>query len=72
MIMEIFIDASSYSAKLAKPFLLATAAACAIRFVWIRALVELRYVLGGGHEAPNMLLTRGHRVSVSTERHGMT
>jgi hypothetical protein len=27
-----------------------------IRFVWIRGLVELRHVLGGGHEALNMLL----------------
>src|SRR5271165_2853905 len=75
-----------------------------IRFVRIRAIVELRHVLGGGDEGLNMLLgkldllhllrsghaeirqseiqkrreqytqkppTRGYRVSVSNERHGM-
>src|SRR5439155_17020631 len=55
MIIAIFIDASSYSARLTKPFFLATTPACASTFR-IRAVVEPRHVLGGGHEALNMLL----------------
>src|SRR6266481_764451 len=60
MIIAIFVDTPSYWARLAKPFFLATASACAStlgsRFVLIRAIVDLRHVLVGGHEALNLLL----------------
>src|SRR5262245_56547001 len=60
MIITIFVDTSSYWARLAKPFFLATTTGLRlhlrIRFVRIRAVVEPRHVLGGGHEALNMLL----------------
>src|SRR5262249_21353210 len=56
MIIEIFIDASSYSSRLAKPLFLATAAARASTFVPIGGLVKLRHVRGGGDEALNMFL----------------
>ena len=42
MIIEIFIDASSYSARLAKPFFLATAAACAKLFAEQKKAEEIR------------------------------
>jgi hypothetical protein len=57
MISAIFIDTSSYSARLANPVFFAMAAACAlhlgIRRVGIPTVVELRDVLEGGHEALN-------------------
>src|SRR5438876_12196275 len=60
MIIVIFTNTSSYWARLAKPFFLATAAACASTFgssgLSDSATVQLGYVLVGGHQALNMLV----------------
>src|SRR5215471_5242060 len=59
MIIVIFVDTSSYSARLVKPFFLARAAACASTFgsgLSDCAIVEFRHVLVGGHEVLNQLL----------------
>src|SRR5262249_7254528 len=60
MIIAIFIDASSYSARLAKPLFLAIAPACASTFgsglSGSAPLESPRNILGGGHDALNVLV----------------
>src|SRR5215468_3713845 len=61
MIIVIFVNTSSYWARLAKPFFFGDSRGLRLhlrifRFVRLRAIVELGDVLVGGHEVLNMLV----------------